>query len=165
MGYVPCSQKAPCVQVQGGCHSGWPGGGSPWALHWDTSCSFMWHRLRILPILQLYMNDEKSDSYCLYGDPAYGSFANLNISMDICHEGVQQHMSIGRVPVEWVFKEMTSNFAFLPRKHHQTAMLSRAQPGSSPVPCSNATHVSALCVRQRNKVSSFFGMVPPTLSE
>ena len=78
------------------------------------------------------MKSASGDPYTLYGDPAYGMSTHLNCPYSAETYGrltavmIEFHKRMGacRVTMEWVFKEMTSKWAFVAMKNQQKFLLS-----------------------------------------
>ena len=82
------------------------------------------HESGVLLQCQQHMNSASGDPYILYGDPAYGMSTHLDCPYSTETYGpltaamieFNKRMSACRVTVEWVFKEMTSKWAFVAMK-------------------------------------------------
>ncbi|CBJ33379.1 conserved unknown protein [Ectocarpus siliculosus] len=90
------------------------------------------HESGVLVMCQEHMNSASGDPYVVYGDPAYGMSTHLNCPYSAEAYGplsagmieFNKQMSACRVAVEWVFKEMTSKWAFVALKNQQKHLLS-----------------------------------------
>ena len=86
----------------------------------------------VLLTLAQHMTSPSGDPYLLYGDPAYGMSTHQNCPYSAETFGpltagmleFNKQMSACRVTVEWVFKEMTSKWAFVSMKNQQRCLLS-----------------------------------------
>ena len=124
----------------------------------------------LLLTLAQHMTSPSGDPYLLYGDPAYGMSTHLNCPYSTETFGpltagmleFNKQMSACRVTVEWVFKEMTSKWAFVSMKNQQRYLLSPVG-----VHYKVATLLSNIhsCVNGGNEISQFFGCPPPSLEE
>ena len=79
----------------------------------------------LLLTLAQHMTSPSGDPYLLYGDPAYGMSTHLNCPYSAETFGpltagmleFNKQMSACRVTVEWLFKKMTSKWAFITIKN------------------------------------------------
>lgn len=105
--------------------------------------------------------------YVVYGDPAYpvcncicGPWKSEKLDAD--KEAVNAAMSSVREVVEWGFKEVVNNFAFLDFRRSQRILHSpvglQYQLGFLLTNCRT-------CVKGSNQISEYFGLPPPTLRE
>ena len=124
----------------------------------------------VLLTLAQHMTSPSGDPYLLYGDPAYGMSTHLNCPYSAETFGpltagmleFNKQMSACRVTVEWVFKEVTSKWAFVSMKNQQRYLLSPVG-----VHYKVATLLSNIhsCLNGGNEISQFFGCPPPSLEE
>lgn len=124
----------------------------------------------LLQMVEGHMLNADGDPYVLYGDPAYGMSLYLNCPYSAESFGpltaammeFNQRMSACRVTVEWVFKEVTSKWAFVSMKNQQKYLLS---------PLGVQYRVGTLlsnihsCLNGGNEISQFFDCPPPSLAE
>ena len=128
------------------------------------------HESGVLLQCQQHMNSASGDPYILYGDPAYGMTTHLNCPYSTETYGpltaamieFNKRMSACRVTVEWVFKEMTSKWAFVAMENQQKFLLSPVG-----VQYKVATLLSNFhsCLNGGNEISQFFDCPPPSLEE
>lgn len=123
------------------------------------------HLLRVSKILER-LSDMHSDTYCLYGDPAYPNRTTLQVG----HKGPRltgnkiqfnAAMSAVRVSVEWGFGGITRLWPFIDMKFASKLQLS---------PVGTYYLVAALLTNFRdctspNQISRFFSVTSPTLEE
>ena len=122
----------------------------------------------VLLTLAQHMKSPSGDPYLLYGDPAYGMSTHLNCPYSAETFGpltagmleFNKQMSACRVTVEWVFKEMTSKWAFVSMKNQQRYLLSPVG-----VQYKVATLLSNIhsCLNGGNEISQFFACPPTSL--
>ena len=124
--------------------------------------------LRESGLLSVLENEMKLNGvqYCLYGDPAYPHFSFLQVPFAVpsTREQIAYNKSMAsvRLAVEWAFKDISSNWAFLDFKKNLKLYLSPV--GQWYKVCAILTNCLT-CLRQHNETSLYFEMLPPRLEE
>ena len=120
----------------------------------------------LLRDLENYAFSPTQQVMCIYGDPAYPLWVNLqapfrNAILTPDMEAFNKSMSTVRVSVEWLFGDVVNYFKFLDFKKNLKIQLSQV----AKMYIVSAILRNALTCLYKNTTSKFFELDPPTIQE
>ncbi|KAL8276754.1 hypothetical protein RQP46_010863 [Phenoliferia psychrophenolica] len=121
----------------------------------------------IIDIWREHLLGDNGRQMACFGDLGYGClqgvlYCGFNASNDAIKNAFNDRMKVVRVCVEWAFGEIVTLWAQLDRKKEQKTGLRPI--GRMYVVAAFLTNC-LFCIRGGNKTATYFGLVPPTLTE